>query len=136
MERAGFGGAGGGISGIRGDTYLDGDMLAVWPRDEVRGALLRRTVQLGDHPSLKFEVGADAGRTWHLVVFINNDKLYDHLIEGDPMNQDNSPERHWEQIHLDLAIYKNQPVVIRLYDLVLVPNRYVGNSYWKNIEVH
>ena len=27
LERAGFGGAGGGIEGIRGDTYLDGEVL-------------------------------------------------------------------------------------------------------------
>lgn len=31
LDRAGFGGAGGGVKGIRGDTYLDGDILAVFP---------------------------------------------------------------------------------------------------------
>ena len=35
LERAGYGGSTGGISGIRGQTYLDGDTLAVFPRDEV-----------------------------------------------------------------------------------------------------
>jgi len=63
-ERAGFGGAGGGLAGFRGDTYLDGDTLAIWPRDEIRGALLRRSVDLDDAPSLTFDAGADAGRTW------------------------------------------------------------------------
>ena len=43
LDRAGFGGAGGGMGGIRGSTYLDGDMLATYPRDEVRGLVLRRT---------------------------------------------------------------------------------------------
>ena len=57
LERAGFGGAGGGIGGIRGDTYLDGDVLSIWPRDEVRGALLRRTVELSDNPSLDLRCG-------------------------------------------------------------------------------
>ncbi len=33
LERAGFGGSGGGIAGIRGDTYLDGDTLSIFPRD-------------------------------------------------------------------------------------------------------
>ena len=61
LERAGFGGAGGGIEGIRGDTYLDGEVLAIWPRDEVRGALLRRTAEMSDSPSLTFDVGADPG---------------------------------------------------------------------------
>ena len=61
LERAGFGGAGGGIEGIRGNTYLDGETLSVWPRDEVRGALLRRSVQLGNSPVLTLDAGADPG---------------------------------------------------------------------------
>ena len=129
LERAGFGGAGGGLTGIRGDTYLDGETLAIWPRDEVRGALLRRSIELGDSPSLKFDVAADAGRTWHLVAFVNNDKVLDRLIEG------NTSERQWEPIHLDLSAYKKQHVVVRLYDLVLVPNRNAGNSYWRHVEL-
>jgi hypothetical protein len=135
LERAGFGGAGGGLAGIRGDTYLDGDTLAIWPRDEVRGALLRRSVDLGDHPTITFDTGADAGRTWHLIVFVNNDKILDRFIAGDPLKDGNSSERHWEHISLDLAAYKRQSAVIRLYDLVLVPNHYAGNSYWRQIEI-
>jgi hypothetical protein len=135
LERAGFGGAGGGLAGIRGDTYLDGDTLAIWPRDEVRGALLRRSVDLGDDPKLAFDAGADAGRTWRLVVFVNNDKILDRSIDGDPLKEGKSPERHWEHISLDLAPYKRQPAVIRLYDLILVPNRYAGNSYWRKVEI-
>ena len=133
LERAGFGGGGGGIRGIRGDTYLDGDTLAIWPRDEVRGALLRRTVQLSDAPSLSFDVGADAGCVWHLNVYVNNNKVLDKLIEGERWTQGDAPERHWEHIQLDLAAYRKQSVVIRLYDLVLVPHHYVGNSYWRHV---
>jgi hypothetical protein len=135
LERAGFGGAGGGLTGIRGDTFLDGETLAIWPRDEVRGALLRRSVKLGNNPSLAFDAGADAGRTWHLVVFVNNEKLLDRSIDGDTLSPANSSKRHWEHIQIDLAAYKQQPVVIRLYDLVLVPNRYAGNSYWKHVQI-
>lgn len=36
LERAGFGGAGGGMAGIRGITCLEDDILATYPRDEVR----------------------------------------------------------------------------------------------------
>ena len=135
LERAGFGGAGGGLSGIRGDTFLDGDTLAIWPRDEVRGALLRRSVHLGDHPTLTFDAGADAGRTWHLIVFVNNDRILDRLIAGGPLREEYLSERHWEHISLDLAAYKSQSAVIRIYDLVLVPNHYAGNSYWRKIEI-
>ncbi|MES2391581.1 MAG: ADP-ribosylglycohydrolase family protein, partial [Acidobacteriota bacterium] len=129
LDRAGFGGAGGGVKGIRGDTYLDGDILAVFPRDEVRGALLRRSVSLSETPSLDFDAGADPAQAWHLAVFVNNDKVLDHLIE------DKATERHWEHIHLDLSQYKNQAVVIRLYDLVLVPGREAGNSYWRHLNL-
>jgi hypothetical protein len=135
LERAGFGGGGGGIRGIRGDTYLDGDTLAIWPRDEVRGALLRRTVELSNSPSLDFDAGADTGCAWHLNVFVNNDKVVDKLIEGNAFVQGDAPARHWEHVHLDLAAYRKQSVVIRLYDLVLVPHHYVGNSYWRHIQL-
>ena len=128
LERAGFGGAGGGIKGIRGDTYLDGDVLAVFPRDEVRGALLRRSVTLSDSPLLNFDAGADAGRTRHLQVFVNNDKVLDQMVQGDTLTADNATERHWDRIHVDLTTYRKQPVVIRLYDLVLVPGHEAGNS--------
>lgn len=149
LERAGFGGGGGGIRGMRGATFLNGEVLSVFPRDEVRGALLRRAVQLSDSPSLDFDVGVDPGRTWHLEVFVNNDKVLDKLIEGpaevppathvrgvasEP--KANDAECHWEQIHLDLGAYKNQPVVIRLYDLILVPGHEAGNSYWKKLQLH
>lgn len=143
LERAGFGGGGGGIRGIRGQTYLDGDTLAVFPRDEVRGALLERTLKLSDKPSLSFDAGADAGRTWHLNVFVNNDRVADKLIEGPPVAHDpgwrpappRPDERHWEHIQLDLGAYHGKSVIIRIYDLILVPGHEAGNSYWKNLNV-
>jgi len=135
LERAGFGGAGGGIEGIRGGTHLEGQVLSIFPRDEVRGALLRRSVELSDTPFLTFDAGADAGRAWHLQVFVNNDKLLDQLIEGRSMTQENALDRRWEHIHLDLSAYRKQSVVIRLYDLVLVPNHHAGNSYWRGLQL-
>ncbi|MCI0746858.1 MAG: ADP-ribosylglycohydrolase family protein, partial [Verrucomicrobia subdivision 3 bacterium] len=68
LERAGFGGAGGGMAGIRGITHLAGDVLATYPRDEVRGLVLRHTAKLGSNPMLRFDAGADAGRAWELNV--------------------------------------------------------------------
>jgi ADP-ribosylglycohydrolase len=162
LERAGFGGGTGGISGIRGATYLDGDILSVFPRDEVRGALLRRTVQLSDSPSLDFDAGVDPDKSWHLQVYVNNDRVLDKLIEDPPSLRQESPigeppvhpaegagtffegppdtkaidaARRWEHIHLDLSAYKSQSVVIRLYDLILVPGHEAGNSYWKKPQV-
>jgi hypothetical protein len=153
LERAGFGGGTGGIRGIRGATFLNGDILSVFPRDEVRGALLRQTIQLSDSPSIDFDAGVDPGKTWHLMVYVNNDIALDRLIEGPPvphvtegprsgpgpgLHFSGPPDtkaidaaRHWEHIHLDLSAYKKQSVVIRLYDLILVPDHEAGNSYWK-----
>jgi hypothetical protein len=135
LERAGFGGAGGGIEGIRGGTHLEGQVLAIFPRDEVRGALLRRSVELSDSPSFSFDAGADAGRAWHLQVFVNNDKVLDRLIEGSPTMQESELGHYWEHFHIGLAPYRKQSVVIRLYDLVLVPNHQAGNSYWKDLQL-
>jgi len=133
LERAGYGGAGGGVYGIRGNTYLDGDTLAIFPRDEVRGALLRRSARLGDHPLLSFDAGVDAGRAWHLAVYANNDKILDQLIDADKLPHDDGSERSWQHIRIDLSAYRNQAVVLRLYDLVLIPGHEAGNSYWKEL---
>lgn len=129
LERAGYGGAGGGARGIRGDTYLDGDTLSIFPRDEVRGALLRRTLTLSQEPALDVDVGADGGRAWHLAVYVDNDKILNRLVEG------TGKDRHWEHVHLDLAKYKEQTVTLRLYDLILLPDHKAGNSYWRHLVV-
>ncbi|MBS1853109.1 MAG: ADP-ribosylglycohydrolase family protein [Acidobacteria bacterium] len=130
LERAGFGGAGGGMLGIRGITYLDGDVLATYPRDEVRGTVLRRTVQLGAAPVLQFQAGVDADRAWQLQVFVNDDQLLDKLMVGTLPSG-----RSWQDVKLDLAAYKNQKVVLRLYQRVLVPQHEAGNAYWKGLAV-
>jgi hypothetical protein len=137
LERAGFGGGGGGIEGIRGNTHLEGDVLAVWPRDEVRGAVLRRAIRVGTASQLTFDAGADPGCVWHLVVFVGNQKLVDRMIDGGPQPVGAELSgRHWGSVTVDLTPFKDQETIIRLYDLVLVPHRYAGNSYWRHIEVH
>jgi hypothetical protein len=82
-----------------------------------------------------------------LQIFVNNDRVLDKLIEGPlatqvsaaerrpPATEVSGAERHWEHIHLDLSTYRKQPVVIRLYDLILVPGHEAGNSYWKQLEL-
>ncbi len=129
LERAGFGGAGGGMTGIRGITYLDGDVLATYPRDEIRGTVLRRALKLGDKPFLQFQAGVDAGRVWQLQIYVNDEKALDKLIEGA------SDDRYWQDIRLDLSAYKNQDVVLRLYQRVLIPQHEAGTAYWRNLTV-
>jgi hypothetical protein len=134
LERAGFGGAGGGMAGIRGITYLDGPVLATYPRDEIRGTVLRRTVNLGSVPSLAFQAGVDAGRAWQLQVFVNDEPVLDKLIVG-THGPRQSQARRWESIRIDLSNFKNQQVVLRLYQRVLVPHHEAGNAYWRDLTV-
>jgi hypothetical protein len=130
LERAGFGGAGGGMGGLRGITYLDGDVLATYPRDEVRGVVLRRNVKLSNRPSLSFQVGADVGRAWELNVYANNNLLEKRIIEGGT-----DAGRKWQDLKIDLSSVAGQTVHLRLYQRVLVPNRTAGNAYWKAIKL-
>jgi hypothetical protein len=127
LERAGFGGAGGGMAGIRGITYLDGEILSTYPRDEVRGTVLRRNAALGNHPVLKFKAGVDPGRAWQLQVYVNDDKVLDKLIEG------KSGTVEWQDIEVDLSKYASQEVVLRLFQRVLIPHHEAGNAYWRDL---
>jgi len=129
LERAGFGGAGGGMPGIRGITYLDGDVLATYPRDEVRGTVLRRSIQVGSKQVLKFEAGVDPGRAWQLQIYVNDDKVLDKVITGE------GKVRSWQPIHFDLSKYAGQEVVLRLFQRVLVPQHEAGNAYWRGLDV-
>jgi hypothetical protein len=131
LERAGFGGAGGGMRGIRGITHLDGDVLATYPRDEVRSLVLRRRLTLGPTPILRFDAGVDGGRAWLLDVYVNNANLLSRTIDGATAG----PDRQWQSIEVDLGRFAGQAVEVRLYQRVLVPERTAGNAYWRKLRV-
>jgi hypothetical protein len=131
LERAGFGGAGGGMGGIRGITHLDGDVLATYPRDEVRGVVLRRTVKLGERPVLTFQAGVDPGRAWELNVYVGNKLLKKQVIAAPP----GATRRHWERLSFDLSAQQGQTAQLRLYQRVLLAGRTAGNAYWKELTV-
>ncbi|HZO84701.1 MAG TPA: ADP-ribosylglycohydrolase family protein [Verrucomicrobiae bacterium] len=130
LDRAGFGGAGGGMGGIRGITHLDGDVLATYPRDEVRGLVLRRTLKLSEKPVLSFQAGVDSGRAWELNVYANNKLLEKRIIEGGTEGG-----RKWHDMKVDLRDLAGHETNLRLYQRVLVPNRVAGNAYWRNLNV-
>jgi hypothetical protein len=130
LERAGFGGAGGGMAGIRGITHLDGDVLATYPRDEVRGVVLRRTVKLGERANLSFEVAADSGRAWELNVYADNKLLEKRIVDGGA-----DGGRRWQTIGVDLKDYAGRTVQLRLYQRVLLANKIAGNAYWRAVEI-
>jgi hypothetical protein len=132
LERAGFGGAGGGIGNIRGITHLEDDVLATWPRDPVRGVVLRRTLKLSARPSLSLQVAADTARAWQLEVYAGNELLLKQLIDGGP---EKSAQHTWVPIQLDLARFAGQELQLRLYQRVLLPDRIPGNAYWKSVKI-
>jgi hypothetical protein len=151
MERAGFGAPGGGVRGVRGGTFLDGEILATYPRDEIRGVKIYRTFVPSENQKLSFEVAADPGRKWILSVYLDNKRMLQKLIDGgEPLNwPDISPlgypqplheyevsaeVRKWENIEIDLSNHANRECTVRLYQSILVRNGFPGNAYWKNIE--
>jgi ADP-ribosylglycohydrolase len=144
LDRAGFGGAGGGMTGIRGITYLDGQTLATYPRDEVRGTVLRRMARIDTNSVLKFKAGVDAGRAWQLQVYVNDDKVLDKLIESRAETQKlkdidrpdvDRQDIEWQDIEVSLAKYANQEVALRLYQRVLIPHHEAGNAYWRDLSL-
>jgi len=151
MDRAGFGAPGGGVRGVRGGTFLDGEILATYPRDEIRGVKIYRTFVPSENQKLSFEVAADPGRKWILSVYLDNKRVLQKLIDGgEPLNwPDISPlgypqplheyeasaeVRKWENIEIDLSNHANRECTVRLYQSILVRNGFPGNAYWKNIE--
>ena len=132
LERAGLGGAGGGIGNIRGITHLDGDVLATWPRDTVRGVVIRRKVSVPTNGKLTVEVGVDTGRAWELEIFVNNKRMTKRLVDGG-VQQTN--ERKWQTVEVDLQPFAGKEAELRLYQLVLLADKIPGNGYWRNLRV-
>jgi hypothetical protein len=130
LLRAGVGGAGGGMSGIRGNTHLDGDVLATYPRDEVRGVVLMRKATLSTIPRLRVDVGADGGRAWALDVHLDNQRLMTRTVQA------KGGDREWQTVEVDLTAFARQTVTIRLIQRVLLGPAYApGNAYWRNLRL-
>lgn len=130
LERAGFGGANGGLAGIRGITYVEDSILATYPRDEVRGLLLRKRIAPNNYKELHLDAGCDSGRAWLLDVFINNKRVLKKIIEG------TGSGRKWYPVDINLEKYKGDTIILRLYQRVLLPGKEAGNAYWKNVQLH
>jgi hypothetical protein len=123
LDRAGF--------SSRNGTHLEGDTLVTFPRDQARGALLRRMLKLGDGPVLELEVAAEEGRAWRLDIYVNNTNVLGRLIEGAA-----SPgQRDWQKLSVDLAAFRGQQVEIRLYQRTELPDKLPSCAYWRGARV-
>jgi hypothetical protein len=123
LTGAGLGGEGNALRRSRGSTYLDGDTLVTFPRDEIRGVALARTVEVGASPSLRLEVGADAGRAWQLEILVGNDRILSQRID------------RRQQVETALDAWAGQTVRLRLYQRTLVEGRLPSQAHWRRIEV-
>ena len=133
LERAGFGGDGvGAMPGIRGITYLDGDVLTTYPRDEARSLVLRRTVKLGSSPTLSVEVAAEPKRAWMLEVYAGNKRIHRQTIAG------TGPGRTFIPLSFDLSAYADRETTLRLYQRTLLPGADLppGNALWRNLKLN
>jgi hypothetical protein len=104
-------------------THLRGDVLATYPRDEVRGLLFRRKALLGPHPSLLVEVGVDPGHAFQLDIWVDNDRVGGMVVDA--------PQR----IDQPLSKYAGREVTLRVYQRVLLKDRLPGNAYWKTLRL-
>jgi hypothetical protein len=94
--------------------------------------VLRRNLKLSDKPSLTFQVGTDAGRSWELEIYAGNKRMTKRLIDGGPVQ---AGERKWQTVSVDLKEFAGEETELRIYQLVLLPNKIPGNAYWKAIEI-
>jgi hypothetical protein len=148
LARAGFGGGHGGLGGLRGMTHLQDDVLATWPRDEVRGLVIHRKARLEAGAELSVDVGVEPGRAWHFDLYADNDRLLTRLIEAPrpeagkggpapprPADARGAPAIVWQSIRHDLGRFAGREVTLRLYQRVLVGGRTAGNAYWRGLKL-
>jgi hypothetical protein len=130
LDRAGYGGEGGGMQDKR-VTYLDGDILATYPEVEVKGVRLSRDFTVHGQKSLSFDAGVDSQRVWELLIYFGNRKMTDQRIKGGEHG------RKWYNIRIDLTPFEGKVLKIRLYQKVFIlgKEKESGTAYWKNIRI-
>jgi hypothetical protein len=57
-------------------------VLVTYPRDEVRGVVLRGDFDINENDILKLRVASDPGRAWQLLVYVNNERFFIKTIDG------------------------------------------------------
>lgn len=129
LEHAGFGATSGGMDGYPGGTWLSEGVLTTWPRELMRGVVLKRRLTLpAGSPRLVVEVAADPGRAWGFSFYVNNKLMAKQPVVG-------GEDRGWQAIETDLTPFAGQEVTLRLYQNLLAANRLRPPSaaHWRTI---
>ncbi|MBE0659823.1 MAG: ADP-ribosylglycohydrolase family protein [Bryobacteraceae bacterium] len=125
LERAGFGGGLGGMTGLRGATYLDGETLVTWPEAEARGLLLRRKLTPKSGDVVSVEIRADQGRHWQLEIYAGNQRILGRLID-----------ENWQTVSVPLDSRAGKPTEIRIYQRInLTGNLIASSAHWRRLTV-
>lgn len=101
-------------------------MLVTFPRDEARGLVIRRTVQLGPRPSLSVQIAADPGRAWELEIYADNTLLEKRLVSS-------VVPRDWQKVTVDLTAFAGRETVLRFFQKNRVDARLSGNACWRHL---
>lgn len=125
MDGAGLGSIGPGWRNLPGSTYLDGEVLVTFPRDIVRGLVMRRRVEIQQQKLLTVEVSAEPGTAWQLDIFANDEALASRIIEKDSAVE-------WSSVQVDLGRYAGQ---LRLFQRALIPGKTSGSARWRRIHL-
>lgn len=124
---------GAGFFGPKGGTYLEEseNILITYPRDEVRRLNLNRSLIIEDQKQMIIKVASEIGKPWELIVYANDEKLSNTIIESI------SETTKWQDVTIDLSIFQGKEVKIRLFQNVLIKgsNKQGGSAYWKNITI-
>jgi hypothetical protein len=124
---------GAGFEGPKGGTYLDkeNNILITYPRDEVRRLNLNQTVNITTQKNLALEVGAEEGRPWELIIYIDDTKAITKVIDA------SEEKGRWQEVLVDLSAYQQQQVKIRMFQNVIIKgsNKLGGNAYWKTATI-
>jgi len=124
---------GAGFKGPKGGTYLDkeNNILIIYQRDEVRRLNLNQTVNITTQKNLALEVGAEEGRPWELIIYIDDTKAITKVIVA------SDEKGRWLEVLVDLSAYQQQQVKIRMFQNVIIKgsNKLGENAYWKTVTI-
>ena len=106
------------------------NVLRTIPKDQNTPCILRAPIVLPQNQKarLELEVNRHAEGDWKLLVFANGEKLSETLI-----TKDNSDEKKWHQVSVDLSKFAGQPVMLEIQNAA--NNWQNEDAYWSRVGI-